>query len=141
MALLRRTSFWPPSMVYISVIITHTYYKLQSFSHSHVGQTLLMVPLQGVSLLNGLPWSTNWAEPRFYVVPIKFEFNQLLISIEKFSPLPEFEPETSPVSSRYATNWAILAWIFFLALQLCLASNNSTAQPLVNLQWSSQIMA
>ena len=28
---LRRTSFWPPSMVYISVITTHMYYKLQSF--------------------------------------------------------------------------------------------------------------
>ena len=31
--------------------------------------------------------------------------------IEKFSPLPGFEPGTSPVPSRYATNWAILAWI------------------------------
>ena len=41
----------------------------------------------------------------------KFEFNQLLIFIEKFSPLPVFEPGTSPVPSRYATNWAILVWI------------------------------
>ena len=31
-------------------------------------------------------------------------FNQLLISIEKFLPLPGFEPGTSPVPSRYATN-------------------------------------
>ena len=34
-----------------------------------------------------------------------------LIFTEKFSPLPGFEPGTSPVPSRYATNWAILAWI------------------------------
>ena len=36
---------------------------------------------------------------------------QLLIFTEKFSPLLGFEPGTSPVPSRYATNWAILAWI------------------------------
>ena len=29
----------------------------------------------------------------------------------KFSPFPGFEPGTSPAPSRYATNWAILAWI------------------------------
>ena len=28
LVLLRRTSFWPPSMVYISIIIHHTYHKL-----------------------------------------------------------------------------------------------------------------
>ena len=40
----------------------------------------------------------------------------LIILIEKFSPLPGFERRTSTVPSRYATNWAILAWItsFFL---------------------------
>ena len=36
---------------------------------------------------------------------------QLLNFTEKFSPLPGFEPWTSTVPSRYATNWAILAWI------------------------------
>ena len=36
---------------------------------------------------------------------------QLLIITEKFSPLPGFEPGTSPILSRYATNLAILAWI------------------------------
>ena len=36
---------------------------------------------------------------------------QLPIFTEKFSPLLGFEPGTSPVPSRYATNWAILAWI------------------------------
>ena len=49
--------------------------------------------------------------PTFYAVPFKFNFNQLLIFHWKFSPLPGFEPETSPVPSLYATNWAILAWI------------------------------
>ena len=37
---------------------------------------------------------------------------QLLNFTEKFSPLSGFEPGTSPVPSRYATNWAILAWIY-----------------------------
>ena len=32
---------------------------------------------------------------------------------EKFSPLLWFESGTSPVPRRYATNWAILAWISF----------------------------
>ena len=35
----------------------------------------------------------------------------MLIFIEKLSPLPGFEPGTCPVLSRYATNWALLAWI------------------------------
>ena len=35
--------------------------------------------------------------------------NQLLIFTEKLSPLPGFEPGTSLVPSRYATNSAILA--------------------------------
>ena len=35
----------------------------------------------------------------------------LLIFTEKF--LPGFEPGTSAVPSRYATNWAILAWITY----------------------------
>ena len=80
-------------------------------AYSPIGQTLLRVPLQGVSLLHGLPWFTNCIESRFYAVPFKFKFNQLLIFIEKFSPLPGFEPGISPVPSRYATNWAILALI------------------------------
>ena len=42
--------------------------------------------------------SDLWALPSF-------------IFIEKFSPLPGSEPGTSPVLSRYATNWAILAWM------------------------------
>ena len=36
---------------------------------------------------------------------------QLLIFTDKFSPLLGFEPGISPVPSRYATYWAILAWI------------------------------
>ena len=50
-------------------------------------------------------------ESRLYTV-FKFKFNQLLIFIEKFSPLPGFEPGTSRVPSRYANNWTILAWVF-----------------------------
>ena len=43
-------------------------------------------------------------------IRIQIWIDQLLIFTEKFSPLPGFEPRTSPVPSRYATNWAILAW-------------------------------
>ena len=74
---------------------------------------LLRVPFQDVCLLHGLPPSTSCVEPRFYAAPFKFEFNQLVIFIEKFSPLPGFERGSSLVPSRYATNWAILAWICF----------------------------
>ena len=48
---------------------------------------------------------------RFYTVTIQIWIIQLLFFIEKFSPLPGFEPGTSSVPSLYATNWAILAWI------------------------------
>ena len=37
----------------------------------------------------------------------------IFIFIEKFLPLPGFEPGTYPVPRRYATNWAILARINF----------------------------
>ena len=36
LTLLRRTSFWPPSMVYISVIITHIQFSLK-FVYSQMG--------------------------------------------------------------------------------------------------------
>ena len=44
-------------------------------------------------------------------IRIQIQINQLLIFIEKFSPLPGFEPQTSRVPSWCATNWAIQAWI------------------------------
>ena len=47
---------------------------------------------------------------RLYI-GIQIQTIQLLIFTEKFSPLPGFEPGTSLVPRRYATNWAILAWI------------------------------
>ena len=56
-------------------------------------------------------------------VCIQIQTNQLLIFTEKFLSLPGFEPGTSPEPNRYATNWAILAWIekvnifFFFLLQ------------------------
>ena len=37
-------------------------------------------------------------------IPIQIRTIQLLIFTEKFSPLLGFEPGTSPVQSRYATN-------------------------------------
>ena len=40
-------------------------------------------------------------------IGIQIQINQLIILIEKLSPLPGFEPRTSQVPSRCATNWAI----------------------------------
>ena len=78
-----------------------------------VGQSLLRVLFQGVSLLHGLLWSTGCVEPRLYAAPFKLEFNQLLIFIEKLSSLPGFEPRNSPVPSRYATNWAFASLFIY----------------------------
>ena len=44
-------------------------------------------------------------------IHLQIQSIQLLIFTEKISPLPGFEPRTSPVTSWYATNWTILAWI------------------------------
>ena len=57
------TSFWPPSMTYISFI--------------------------------------NYFDTLHYT---NFQTIQLHVFIEKLSPLPGFEPRTSPVPSGYATN-------------------------------------
>ena len=75
----------------------------------------------GVHIFDHLLWSIfqssifthyiiQFFKPRFYSAPFKFEFNQLLIFIERLSSLSGFEPGTSPVPSQYATDWAILAW-------------------------------
>ena len=44
-------------------------------------------------------------------IRIQIQIIHLLIFTEKFSPLPVFEPGTSPVPRQYAANSAILAWI------------------------------
>ena len=124
------TSFWPPSMVYIS-IINYTLQFLQVLTcfmvtfcgslHLHlsfwlVGTTRLY-SLQTCSCNMILELSsTSCIEPRFYATPFKFKFNQLLILIEKLLPLPGFQPRTSPIPRRYATKWAILAWIPYCVL-------------------------
>ena len=46
-----------------------------------------------------------------FYIHIQIRIIQLLIFTEKSSPLPGFEPGTSPVPSQYAINWAILAWM------------------------------
>ena len=47
---------------------------------------------------------------------IQIQINQLLIFIEKSSPLTGFEPRTSRVTRWCATNWAIQAWILLRTL-------------------------
>ena len=107
LALLRRAYFWPPSMVYISVINT---------------QTLQITFLHDIDLLwaafhvlhQHLSISTICQSAEYILelnIHIQIWTIQLLIFTEKFSPLVGFEPRTSPLPSRYATNWAILAWI------------------------------
>ena len=82
---LKEDIFLTPSMVYISVIITH----IKNYNlFSHVG------PL--------------WATFMYCIYTCLFDLwvllIHLLILIEKFSPLPGFDTGTSPVPSRYATN-------------------------------------
>ena len=73
-------------------------------------------------------WSKNYAQPaterkcrkaekncielRPNLIHIQIGTIKLLFFTEKFSPFSGFEPDTSQVPSRYATNWAILAWIW-----------------------------
>ena len=70
----------------------------------------LVLPYTQTSVSTSTMYQSTHVEPRLYAV-LKSEFNQLPIFIEKFSPLQGFEPGTSLVPSRYATNWAILAWM------------------------------
>ena len=88
-----------PDPFIFSVIITHIQ-SWDSFQSSASTSTM---------------YQRAHVESRLYSL-FKFEFNQLLIFSEKFSPLAGFEPGTSPVPNRYATNWAILAWIGFVRL-------------------------
>ena len=103
LALLRRASFWPPSMVYI---LSHHYTYITNYSSSWSWDSMQS------SATTSTMYQSAHVESRLYAV-FKFEFNHLLIFIEKFSPLPGLEPGTSQVPNRYATNWAILAWIPF----------------------------
>ena len=63
----------------------------------------LVLPYTQTSVSTSTMYQSTHVEPRLYAV-LKSEFNQLPIFIEKFSPLPGFEPGTSLVPSRYATN-------------------------------------
>ena len=109
--------------LYCSHHYTYITNYISSWCRSYVCNFLCTAstPVFLTSLLHGLPWFTNCIKPRFYTVPFKIKFNQLLISIEKLSPLQGFEPRTSLVTSRYATNWAILAWILDTTLNLTLS--------------------
>ena len=85
----------------LPIVVTKIPWGHHAPAQSPISQARLRVLFQGVNLLHGLPWSTNCVEPRFYAAPFKFEFDQLLIFIEKLLPLPRFEPGTSPVPSWY----------------------------------------
>ena len=90
--------FWPPSMIFISVIITHILHIA-----NHAGPSVWAPNISTICQSAGKILELY--------IPIQIWTLQLLIFTEKFLPLPGFEPGTSPVPSRYATNWAILAWI------------------------------
>ena len=76
--------------------------------------------LQNDKLFTELCYLVKFKIARLAHIHIQIRTIQLLIFTEKFSPLPEFEPGTSPVPSWYATNWAILAWIIWT--NLCYSS-------------------
>ena len=114
LALFRRTSFRPPSMVYISVIILQivqiTIFHMLNlcgqlwaavFLTCGYSSCLLRVSFQTVNLIydyqsrdftqssasTSTMHQSAQVESRLYAV-FKFEFNQILILIEKFSLLP-----------------------------------------------------
>ena len=71
-------------------------------------QILIFIPLVDPPFTD--PLAEKLLDNRLYI-RIQIQTIQLLIFTGKFSPLPGFEPRTSMLPSRYATNWAILAWI------------------------------
>ena len=96
----------------VEYIFLTTFYGLY-FNHQFyftitILQVLTCSLWPSVSSFHVLPLHLSFSD--LWVVPSLFLFN-LVIFIEKFSPLPGFEPGTSPVPSRNATNWAILARI------------------------------
>ena len=96
----------------VEYIFLTTFYGLY-FNHQFyftitILQVLTCSLWPSVSSFHVLPLHLSFSD--LWVVPSLFLFN-VVIFIEKFSPLPGFEPGTSPVPSRNATNWAILAWI------------------------------
>ena len=60
--------------------------------------------------------------PYLLILMCCFLLNQLLIFIEKFLPLPGFEPRTSQVPSQCATIWAIQAWIIKIFYNISVSS-------------------
>ena len=132
MALLRRSSFWPPFIVYISVNNTkalqitflHTCQPVKlSTTTSHLTQFKKRDPAFCIGNCNKVLLLLNdrYTILRQDLNPQKQSEDhdstsnhhgwviQLLNFTEKFSPLPGFKPLTSPVPSWYVTNWAILA--------------------------------
>ena len=69
-------------------------------------QILIFIPLVDPPFTD--PLAEKLLDNRLYI-RIQIQTIQLLIFTGKFSPLSGFEPGTSPVPSRNATNWAI--WV------------------------------
>ena len=73
--------------------------------------------------------------------PLLFQFIlMLIVSLKKFSPLPGFEPGTSLVQSRYATNWAILAWMHYHLSWLTVFDFRSFRSFLSNFWWLAEFV-
>ena len=74
-------------MVYISVIITHIFQIT-----FHDGDRIPTICQSAEYILE-------------LYIPIQIQINQLLIFVEKLSPLPGFEPRTSQVPSQCASSY------------------------------------
>ena len=104
----------------MTVDVTFYFSVFKRNNITNYSSSWLRVPFQAVDLVHDYQsWdstqssastSTMYQSP--HVESRLYAVFKLLIFIEKFSPLPGFDPGTSPVPSRYATNWAILAWIW-----------------------------
>ena len=105
------TTFSKHAFVFLMLVLLVEYIFLTTFNGLYFNHQLhITITISSSSYMfhGDLLWAAFILE---LYIRIQIRINQLLIFTEKFSPLPGFEPRTSPVPSRYATNWAILAWI------------------------------
>ena len=98
-------------LVILSVCLSVTNFHLNIYIYIYIFDHLLWSKFQSsLHILQTLQSFACWTSVG--------SFHLLLIFIEKFLHLPGFEPETSPLPSRYATSWAILAWIFHIYINI-----------------------
>ena len=112
------------SFILKSIIVFHFELELQFWSRNLMRNTILNYEASWPKHLSLMSISIYVVLKNLVTyICIQIWTNQLLIFIEKLLRLPGFEPQTSRVPSRFATSWAIQAWIvLYLA---CLSLNRN----------------